>query len=80
MILTILLLTAIIGFILIWTHTQPDDDPPGARIRRNSYWGWNYTLEDTRGMVGTGYLTRASAIRAAQDELDRLAQKDEATQ
>jgi len=80
MILTILLLTAIIGFILIWTHTQPDDDPPGATIRHNSHWGWNYTLQDTRGMAGTGYLTRRNALRAANAELNRLHEKDEATQ
>lgn len=63
----------------IWTSAEAEI-PNGVTITHNSHWGWNYTLDDPRAMSGTGYLTRNAAIRAANAELDRLHEKDQATQ
>jgi len=82
-----LLTAAFGGFIRIWTHTEPEP-PPGIVIalihelddnNRRTRSRWHYISEDRRAMTSTGYLTRASAIRAAQQEFDRLAQKDATT-
>jgi hypothetical protein len=67
-----LLLAAFGGFIAIWTRTEPEV-PDGVRIEKIDG-RWTYFIEDSRAMYAniTGYLTRASAIRAARTELDRL--------
>jgi hypothetical protein len=56
----------------LWFATRPEiDEPPGASIVHTHELGWNYVFEDQRGLEGTGYITRRSAIRAAVKEYER---------
>lgn len=58
----------------IYSQTTPEP-PPGVTIQHINK--WHYIIEDPRAMRSGDYLTRASAIRAAQQELDRLHEKDQ---
>jgi hypothetical protein len=77
-----LLLGLLIGLfissaIFLYLYQRPQTEPPeGVIITHDSRFGWNYILDDHRGMYGIGYLTRGAAIRAATTELERLKQKD----
>ena len=80
-----LLAAAFGGFIRIWTKTTPEP-PDGVTLTLTHQLGsrrvrsrWHYIINDRRAMSSTGYLTRNSAIRAAQQELDRLHAKDQQT-
>ena len=62
----IILLTGITGVLIwIWKLSRPTPQPPpGVTVWHTAGYGWSYVLDD-QDLVGTGYLTRKAAIRAA---------------
>ena len=61
----------------LWISAEAEI-PAGVTIIHTGFLSWDYWLDDTRGMVSTGYWTRAAAIRAANAELQRLHERDNA--
>jgi hypothetical protein len=75
----LLLVVLVLVMAAIWIYSTPQlDDPPGFRIdyiKQDRKVRWHYTAEDPRALRSTGYLTRASAIRAANDALRDLEER-----